>query len=70
VEEGPRGVRAMALNEDGTFTDDFVFESPSPNVLHVRNAPSPAATSAMAIAREISQRAASQFFVLHGRAEN
>ncbi len=49
---GPSGVRAQALGRDGALIDDFVF-SASGRVLHVRNAPSPAATSCLAIARRI-----------------
>ena len=42
------GVRAQALAEDGTLVDDFIVNRTG-NVLHVRNAPSPAATSSLAI---------------------
>jgi L-2-hydroxyglutarate oxidase LhgO len=52
---GPSGVRAQAVARDGTLVDDFVFGG-SDGVLHVRNAPSPAATSALAIAAEIADR--------------
>ena len=52
---GPSGVRAQALGRDGALVDDFVF-SPTEGALHVRNAPSPAATSAFAIASEIADR--------------
>jgi L-2-hydroxyglutarate oxidase len=55
VEPGPAGVRAQAIARDGTLFDDFAFAS-APNVLHVRNAPSPAATSSLAIARVIADR--------------
>jgi 2-hydroxyglutarate dehydrogenase len=53
---GPAGVRAQALGRDGRLVDDFVF-AVTGRTLHVRNAPSPAATSALAIAREIADRA-------------
>jgi L-2-hydroxyglutarate oxidase len=46
------GVRAQALSEDGALVDDFWFDH-AENVLHVRNAPSPGATSSLALAREI-----------------
>jgi 2-hydroxyglutarate dehydrogenase len=46
------GVRAQALGRDGRLIDDFVF-SATPRALHVRNAPSPGATSALAIARYV-----------------
>jgi (S)-2-hydroxyglutarate dehydrogenase len=46
------GVRAQALAEDGRLLDDFWFDH-ADNVIHVRNAPSPGATSSLALAREI-----------------
>jgi 2-hydroxyglutarate dehydrogenase len=46
------GVRAQALAEDGRLVDDFWFDEDE-NVVHVRNAPSPGATSSLALAREI-----------------
>jgi L-2-hydroxyglutarate oxidase LhgO len=45
---GPSGVRAQALASDGKLVDDFVVDT-SAGVLHVRNAPSPAATASLAI---------------------
>ncbi|MDO8189130.1 L-2-hydroxyglutarate oxidase [Conexibacter sp. JD483] len=53
---GQAGVRAQAVSRDGRLVDDFVF-SQSPDALHVRNAPSPAATSALAIAGLVADRA-------------
>jgi len=50
------GVRAQALGRDGKLVDDFVF-SHTERALHVRNAPSPAATSSLAIARHIADEA-------------
>jgi L-2-hydroxyglutarate oxidase len=52
---GHSGVRAQALGRDGELVDDFVL-SETPGALHVRNAPSPAATSSLALAREIVER--------------
>jgi 2-hydroxyglutarate dehydrogenase len=52
------GVRAQALGRDGRLLDDFVV-SKTERALHVRNAPSPAATSALALARLIADRAES-----------
>ena len=52
---GPAGIRAQALGRDGKLVDDFVF-SRTERALHVRNAPSPGATSALAIARVIAGR--------------
>jgi L-2-hydroxyglutarate oxidase LhgO len=58
---GPSGVRAQALDPDGTLVDDFRIGG-SGRIVHVRNAPSPAATSSLAIARvladEVQARAA------------
>ncbi|XP_063702087.1 L-2-hydroxyglutarate dehydrogenase, mitochondrial [Culicoides brevitarsis] len=62
VMPGPSGVRAQALSPEGELVDDFVFdqgsgESPiAKQVLHCRNAPSPGATSSLAIARNIADR--------------
>jgi (S)-2-hydroxyglutarate dehydrogenase len=50
------GVRAQALARDGGLVDDFVF-SHTERALHVRNAPSPAATAALAIARHVADEA-------------
>ena len=55
VVDGPAGVRAQALGRDGSLVDDFVV-SETERALHVRNAPSPAATSALALARLIADR--------------
>jgi 2-hydroxyglutarate dehydrogenase len=60
VVDGFAGIRAQALSRDGTLVDDFVF-SESGRMLHVRNAPSPAATSALAIGRVIADRADEAF---------
>lgn len=49
------GVRAQALGRDGALVDDFVLHD-TERALHVRNAPSPAATSSLAIARLIADR--------------
>lgn len=49
------GVRAQAVARNGALVDDFVF-SREEAVLHVRNAPSPAATSCLAIARQVVDR--------------
>ena len=55
---GPDDARRKDLSavaRDGTLVDDFVF-SGGDGILHVRNAPSPGATSSLAIAREIVDR--------------
>jgi (S)-2-hydroxyglutarate dehydrogenase len=52
VAPGPRGVRAQALDADGSLVDDFRITRRG-HVLAVRNAPSPAATSSLAIAEHV-----------------
>ncbi|MFM7064641.1 MAG: L-2-hydroxyglutarate oxidase, partial [Actinomycetes bacterium] len=51
------GIRAQALRPEGTLVDDFEF-AVSPRAVHVVNAPSPAATAALAIGREVARRLA------------
>lgn len=53
VVPGFAGVRAQALGRDGALLDDFVV-SRTERAIHVRNAPSPAATSALPLARLIA----------------
>ena len=53
---GPSGVRAQALGRDGSLVDDFVLGGTG-RILHVRNAPSPAATSSLAIGRMLADQA-------------
>ena len=57
---GPSGVRAQSLAADGTLVEDFSIGE-SPGVLHVRNAPSPAATASLAIGRELAELAITRF---------
>jgi L-2-hydroxyglutarate oxidase LhgO len=52
---GPAGIRAQALGRDGKLVDDFVVHR-TEHAVHVRNAPSPAATSSLAISRLIADR--------------
>jgi L-2-hydroxyglutarate oxidase LhgO len=59
---GPSGVRAQALDPSGALVDDFVVDAQGDRVLHVRNAPSPAATSSLAIGRLIADEAEKTFF--------
>ncbi|XP_068608157.1 L-2-hydroxyglutarate dehydrogenase, mitochondrial [Brachionichthys hirsutus] len=65
VLRGPSGVRAQALDRDGNLVDDFVFDGGvgevASRVLHVRNAPSPAATSSLAIAEMVADEVESRF---------
>lgn len=49
------GVRAQAVDRDGSLVDDFVIDVDGP-VVAVRNAPSPAATSSLAIAEYVADR--------------
>ena len=60
VEGGPAGVRAQAVGRDGALVDDFVL-SEAAGTLHVRNAPSPAATSSLALAGLIADRVTESF---------
>jgi (S)-2-hydroxyglutarate dehydrogenase len=55
LSHGFAGIRAQALGRDGTLVDDFVI-SKTERALHVRNAPSPAATSSLALARLVVDR--------------
>jgi 2-hydroxyglutarate dehydrogenase len=52
---GSAGVRAQAIGRDGTLVDDFVVHDVDA-VQYVRNAPSPAATSALALAALLADR--------------
>lgn len=47
------GVRAQALLPDGSLVDDFLIET-APHQVHVLNAPSPAATSALEIGKHVA----------------
>lgn len=55
LQPGGAGVRAQAMHVDGTLIQDFWLEQ-RPRALHVLNAPSPAATASLAIARELADR--------------
>lgn len=57
---GPSGVRAQALSRNGSLVDDFSLGG-SGRILHVQNAPSPAATSSLAIGRTVAATAAERF---------
>jgi L-2-hydroxyglutarate oxidase len=60
VEPSFAGIRAQALSRDGKLVDDFAF-SHTRRALHVRNAPSPAATASLAIARHVADEAERAF---------
>src|SRR5580700_113329 len=57
---GGAGVRAQAVARSGALVDDFAFAE-SERMVHVLNAPSPAATASLAIGQEIASRAARWF---------
>jgi L-2-hydroxyglutarate oxidase LhgO len=59
---GPAGVRAQAMAADGSLVDDFVFDG-SEGIVHVRNAPSPAATSSLAIGKHIADDVERRFAI-------
>lgn len=69
IKRGPAGVRAQALDMAGNLVDDFVFdrgEGSGPlakRVLHCRNAPSPGATSSLAIAKMIADKIETEFAI-------
>ena len=56
----PAGIRAQAVMSDGELVHDFLF-SETPRSLHVCNAPSPAATSALPIGAYLCDKAAEKF---------
>jgi (S)-2-hydroxyglutarate dehydrogenase len=58
LETGGAGVRAQAIEPDGTLLQDFRFVD-RPGALHVLNAPSPGATASLAIGDVIAGRVAS-----------
>jgi L-2-hydroxyglutarate oxidase len=60
VEWGPSGIRAQTVLEGGELADDFSVQA-SARILHVRNAPSPAATASLAIGRVLAERALERF---------
>jgi L-2-hydroxyglutarate oxidase LhgO len=55
VVAAPSGVRAQAVDADGSMVDDFRISTLG-RVVAVRNAPSPAATSSLAIAEHIAEQ--------------
>jgi L-2-hydroxyglutarate oxidase len=65
VVPGPSGIRAQALDREGRLVDDFVVHR-TERALHVRNAPSPAATSSLALARLIADRAEAELGLAAG----
>jgi L-2-hydroxyglutarate oxidase len=55
LETGGAGVRAQAMLPEGKLIEDFHFEE-APGILHVINAPSPAATASLAIGQRITEK--------------
>ena len=60
LQPGVAGIRAQAVLRDGTLVQDFLFAETA-RMLHVCNAPSPAATSAIPIARMITKKVLARF---------
>ncbi|MGA3057112.1 MAG: L-2-hydroxyglutarate oxidase [Candidatus Limnocylindrales bacterium] len=60
LEPGPSGVRAQSVRLSGEIVDDFSIGGTG-RILHVRNAPSPAATASLAIGRELAELAERRF---------
>ena len=56
--QGGAGVRAQAVARDGALLDDFAFAE-GERMVHVLNAPSPAATASLAIGEDVAERALS-----------
>ncbi|SPP79421.1 L-2-hydroxyglutarate dehydrogenase, mitochondrial [Drosophila guanche] len=69
IQRGPAGVRAQAMDLQGNLVDDFVFDrgvgsgALAKRVLHCRNAPSPGATSSLAIAKMIADKIEGEFSI-------
>ncbi len=56
LRRGPWGVRAQLVSATGDLVDDFQFRGAG-RVVHVLNAPSPAATASLAIGQAVAGRA-------------
>lgn len=63
LEDYPAGIRAQAVLKDGRLVHDFLFAE-SPRSLHVCNAPSPAATSAIPIGDYICNKVRDKYLTL------
>lgn len=62
----PAGIRAQAVQPDGSMLDDFAFQE-SARIVNVVNAPSPAATAALSIGQSVAQRLNMHMEEQHGR---
>ena len=60
LDPAPAGVRAQAITPDGKLLDDFAF-SKTRRIVHVVNAPSPAATASLSIDEFIAAKVAERF---------
>ena len=60
LKSAPAGVRAQAVAPNGSMVDDFQIID-SPRVIHVCNAPSPAATSSLNIGKTVVDRMSERF---------
>jgi len=60
LEPAPAGIRAQAVGRDGALLDDFAIVETS-RIVHVLNAPSPAATASLSIGRSIVERLEKRF---------
>jgi len=56
----PAGVRAQAVGPDGSQLDDFAFRETA-RIVHVLNAPSPAATASLSIGKSIAAKLSARF---------
>ncbi|CAH8856448.1 unnamed protein product [Trichobilharzia szidati] len=74
VIRGPSGIRAQAIDPSGSLVDDFVIHfgdsQIGKRVMHVRNAPSPAATASLAIGRVLADKAREHFELPPGEPRN
>jgi L-2-hydroxyglutarate oxidase len=66
IEFGPSGIRAQSLGADGRLVDDFSLGE-GDGIIHVRNAPSPAATASLAIGGMLAERAIDRFGLIASR---
>jgi L-2-hydroxyglutarate oxidase len=60
LEPAAAGVRAQAVAPDGSMLDDFAFVE-TPRMIHVINAPSPAATASLSIGASIVEKLAERY---------
>ena len=60
LEPAPAGVRAQAVSQDGNMVDDFLIQEHG-RMIHVGNAPSPAATSSLNIGKTIVEKLAEKW---------